>query len=185
MNSHVLCSSQCPHDKVRHTEATLIFRRDEILYDCKNLAYVSGDVLDDVNDHVRHQIQDIGESGNVDYVDRLLGLGVSECREMLSPLSKKNPEAVTFMDNIPERSDGWVIELELPEGFSQTTLTLLKHKIHVYLTYYVMWHWLGVTNATNHSQVAYWRDQAELTEKEIIKLKHHHRGAFTRKLNPW
>ena len=63
----------------RKKSVRLTFKREELLYDIRNNAYVEGDVMQ-VNDaHDRHQVQDIGEEGNIDRVTRVLDLAHAEC----------------------------------------------------------------------------------------------------------
>lgn len=52
----------------------LLFKRSELLYDIKNYAYVEGDVMQVNTEHDRHQVQDIGETGNIDRVTKCLTL---------------------------------------------------------------------------------------------------------------
>ena len=60
--------------KERTKKITLRFKREELLYDCKNYAYVEGDVMKTDDAHDRHQVQDIAEVGNVDRLTRVFDL---------------------------------------------------------------------------------------------------------------
>ena len=66
----------------------MTFKREELLYDIRNNAYVEGDVMQAKTEHDRHQVQDIGEDGNIDRVTRLLDLAHAECEEALFPYTK-------------------------------------------------------------------------------------------------
>ena len=71
-------------------KVTLTFKRDELLYDINNIAYVEGDVMPADNEHDRHQVMDVGQDGNIDRVTRVLDVAFAECEELLYPYSKKN-----------------------------------------------------------------------------------------------
>ena len=79
----------------------LLFKRSELLYDIKNYAYVEGDVMQGKTEHDRHQVQDIGETGNIDRVTKVLDLAYAESVEALFPYSKQEVEQETEMDNMP------------------------------------------------------------------------------------
>lgn len=77
----------------------LTFKREELLYDIRNNAYVEGDVMQANTEHDRHQVQDICEDGNIDRVTRVLDLAHAECAEALFPYTKENVEQETEMDD--------------------------------------------------------------------------------------
>ena len=79
----------------------LLFKRSELLYDIKNYAYVEGDVMQVKTEHDRHQVQDIGETGNIDRVTKVLDLAYAESVEALFPYTKQEVEQETEMDNMP------------------------------------------------------------------------------------
>lgn len=79
----------------------LLFKRSELLYDIKNYAYVEGDIMQVKTEHDRHQVQDIGETGNIDRVTKVLDLAYAESVEALFPYSKQEVEQETEMDNMP------------------------------------------------------------------------------------
>ena len=64
-----------------------VFKRDDLLYELENNSWIEGE-SSEVSGHGRHQIFDIAESGNVDRVNRMLSLAVSEAGEMLFPYVK-------------------------------------------------------------------------------------------------
>lgn len=79
----------------------LLFKRSELLYDIKNYAYVEGDVMQVKTEHDRHQVQDIGETGNIDRVTKVLDLAHAESVEALFPYTKQEVEQETEMDDMP------------------------------------------------------------------------------------
>ena len=66
----------CCEDK---KNVKLVFRREQLLYDIGNYAFVEGDLLGDDAEHIAHQVKDIVEDGNVDRVTRVLNLAHTEC----------------------------------------------------------------------------------------------------------
>ena len=86
---------------VRTKTVKMTFKREELLYDIRNNAYVEGDVMQAQTEHDRHQVQDIGEDGNIDRVTRVLDLAHAECEEALFPYTKENVEQERKMDDTP------------------------------------------------------------------------------------
>lgn len=124
---------------------TLTFKREELLYDVKNYSYVIGDTLGEEAEHGRHQLFDIGEPGNVDRGTRVLNLAHAECVEMLYPYTKEGvAECDAYCDRLKEPNT-YYITLDLPRGFSTTTVELLEHLIHEYLVCRVLSDWLSIT----------------------------------------
>ena len=81
--------SCCIENEGAKLKVTLTFGREQLLYDIKNNAYVESHVMAPETEHAKHMVADVGEEGNVDRVTRVLDLGISMCREMLYPWSKK------------------------------------------------------------------------------------------------
>lgn len=108
----------------------MTFKREELLYDIRNNAYVEGDVMQAKTEHDRHQVQDIGEDGNIDRVTRVLDLAHAECEEALFPYTKENVEQESEMDDTPTYieptadAEGTVAdpEGETPEGDTSGTV---------------------------------------------------------------
>ena len=82
--------SCCVENEGSTLKVTLTFKRDQLLYDIKNYAYVESHVMPPDTEHAKHMVADVGEEGNVDRVTRVLDLGVSMCRELLYPWAKKD-----------------------------------------------------------------------------------------------
>lgn len=187
----------------RKKSVKLTFKREELLYDIRNNAYVEGDVMQ-VNDaHDRHQVQDIGEEGNIDRVTRVLDLAHAECEEALFPYTKENVEQETEMDDMPtyvestadaeeekftnespvEKPTGdYVIGLLVPEDYSKTTVRLIVKYIHEYMVCRVLNDWLSITNPP---AAAKWKEkQDEMLEgmKEAVNFRV---GRVRRTLTPF
>lgn len=136
----------CELEKKEGTlRAVLRFKRDQLLYDIRNYAYIEGSVMETDNSHNRHTVQDVGEEGNVDRVTRVLDLAVARCREMLYPYVKREIDRPELDDRLRE-AKVYGIVLELPADFSQTTLTLLERLVHEYLVCKAVSDWMSITN---------------------------------------
>ena len=161
--------------------AVLGFKREQLLYDIKNYAYIEGSVMDTDSNHNRHMVQDVGEDGNVDRVPRVLNLTVAKCRELLYPYTKNELHRTELNDTLRE-PNVYGIVLSVPTDFSQTTLYLLENLIHEYLVCKAVADWLSITN-TAKAQV--WEAKAEEAEGEI-RINLHNRIARTRRrLHPF
>ena len=138
---------ECGNGQQQTRSVTLTFRRKELLYDAENCSFVEGDIMKADDDHARHQVFDIAAKGNIDRVTRVLNLAHAECVEMLFPYSKEEmSEGRETMDDILAVPEVYSIVLNLPEGFSRTTLKLLTHLIHEYLVCRVLADWMSITN---------------------------------------
>ncbi len=140
-------------------EVTLIFQTKELLYDISNYSYVESDIIPTDNEHIRHQVSDVCESGNIDRVRRILELSHKECVEMLYPYSKQEVCESSVYDNSLIEKECYCIELKLPNEFSQTTIELLQQMLHEYMVCRVMSDWMSITNGAS-------------TEKWVSKLSY-------------
>ncbi len=141
----------------------LTFKRDQLLYDIKNCAYAEGHVLSEAAEHNRHMVIDIGETGNVDRVTRVLDLEIAKVREMLYPYAKREIDKSALDNTFKERKIYGII-IKVPEQFSQTTLTLLERLIHEYLVCRAVQDWLSITN-TGKAEV--WNTKASEAESRL------------------
>lgn len=146
---------------------TLTFLREQLLYDIKNLAYVEGDVLPDEAQHSKHQVQDIGEDGNIDRVTRMLDLALAHCVEALYPFSKVDVESGVVLDDTLTETPTYTVTLLVPDDFSDTTAKYLEQLIHNLLVYYVLADWMSIANVANPKSAANWAAKAQDLEDEI------------------
>lgn len=174
-------------------EVTLHFRRDELLYDVKNAAYVIGDITPEESEHLRHQIQDIGEEGNVDRVTRIFDLAIAAITETLYPYTKVPfgydgsnglaPEGYTMVtDDTLEETATYEITMLVPDTFSQTSITLLERLIHALLVYRVLADWL-VMLGDEHG--AYWEAKYAGAIDDVKELITTRCGRVRRPLTPF
>ena len=168
--------------KPRTKTVTLTFKREEILYDCKNYAYVEGDTMKTQDEHDRHQVMDICEDGNIDRVTRVLDLAFADCVELCYPYSKVEVEDVTALDDTLQERDALVLSMLVPDDFSQTTVELLRRLIHELLVYKVMADW---TSHTKPESEAKWANKAEEVEDKINSSLNYRVGRVRRTLAPF
>lgn len=174
---------ECREKNVNATRrVVLIFKRMELLYDIENYSYVEGDIMETANDHARHQVMDVGQSGNEDRVTRVLGLAHSECVEMLYPYTKYEVTDASEVYNTMNKPDAYRIEMELPESFSMTTVQLLKHLIHEYLVSRVLADWMSITNP---GSAANWAEKFRELKSKIQTSLVSRTGKIRRKCKPF
>lgn len=163
-------------------EVKIKIGREEILYDVRNYAYVEADVMKAEGEHERHQVFDIGEDGNVDRVTRVLNLAFDHCVELCYPYSKKALEAVTLRDDELREPKAYVMELSVPDGFSETTVNLLAKLVHELLVYYVMADWMSLTKPGAEEK---WQKKIAESEDEMHGIINARRGRVRRPLTPF
>lgn len=137
---------------------TLLFRRDELLLDIENYAFVTADIMPTEDAHRKHQVFDIAQDGNEDLVTRILNLAYTECLEFLYPYTKTPCRQGDSHDDELIVPQSYEFALALPEDFSHTTALLLKELIHDYFVCRVLTEWLGITNPEVYT---YWRARLE------------------------
>jgi len=142
---------------------TLSFKREQLLYDIENVAFVEGDVMDVQDEHRRHPVIDIAQDGNVDRVTRILDLAFAEAVEMLYPYTKQTAEDAEMDDELTE-TESYVVTMVVPIGFSRTTRNLISKLIHEYMICRVMEDWLSITDKPAAEN---WADKAQRAEEDI------------------
>lgn len=138
-------------------KTTLVFYRDELLYDIETYAFVEGDVMPS-DFHGVHQVFDIAQEGNEDMVTRMFNLAYAECQEALHPYTKQPCVADETLDDTLETPERYDIGLTLPSTFSRTTTALLKELIHNYFVCRVICEWLGMLYPESRP---YWENRLE------------------------
>lgn len=183
----------------------LIFKREELLYDIKNYAYVEGDVMQVNLEHDRHQVFDIGEDGNIDRVTRMLDLSHAECVEALFPYTKEQVEQKTEMNNAPtatymeiqeqgedvltddqtlenEKPKDYEISLLVPDEYSKTTAKLLVRYIHEYMVCRVLADWMSITNPSSANK---WKEKEHEMLEGMKEAVHFRTGRVRRTQTPF
>ena len=162
---------------------TLTFKRKELIYDAENYSFVEGDIMKADDEHARHQVFDIAAEGNIDRVTRVLNLAHAECVEMLFPYTKSEiPDTQTALDDVLTAPEAYDIVLNLPMGFSMTTVQLLKHLIHEYLVCRVLADWMSITNPGSKAN---WEEKFLSLKTKIQTAVMSRTGTVRRKLKPF
>ena len=160
----------------------LRFKREELLYDIGNYSYVEGDIMLTRDEHERHQVIDVVEDGNVDRVSRVLDLAFAQCVELCYPYSKVAIEDGTELDDTKSEPSVYELRLRLPDGFSQTTVTLLEKLIHELLVYKVLADWMSITKPTSKQN---WEEKIQEIEGQVIGTLNCRRGRVRRTQTPF
>lgn len=126
--------------------ATFTLKRDALMYDISNIAYVEGDIMPADSENAKHHTVDIAEDGNVDFVTRKMELAYAECVEALYPYSKEVAKDFTTKDNDLEETEVYTINLKVDEDFSDTTINYISKLAHEYIVNRVLSEWLQITN---------------------------------------
>ena len=133
--------------------AILTFKADNLLYDIRNIAFITGDQLPGQPDEkLRANIQDVAAEGNADFLRRKMQLAFCEVRERLYTYTGhpvRHPEA---KDDDPHEPCAYTFLIRLPRHFSQTTLRLVESLIHEYIVDGALFEWFSIVK----------KDEAEL-----------------------
>lgn len=175
--------SKYDNELLQTKAVTLTFKRQELIYDAENYSYVEGDIMKTDNEHARHQVFDIGQEGNIDRVTRMINLAHAECVEMLFPYTNEDiadgQEALNDVLTAPEE---YHIVLNLPVGFSITTVKLLAKLIHEYIVCRVLADWMSIANPDSEAN---WTRKFESMRSKIRTSLVSRTGKVRRKLKPF
>lgn len=183
---HIGCSEDCYNSDAVNERATknvtLVFKREELLYDIKNYAFIEGHVWGEENQHAQHTLVDIGEDGNVDRVNRILDTVHAATIELLYPYTKLELVDDEEISDQMEAPTDYKIEMKVPITMSRTTLLLLNKLIHEFMVARVIHDWLSITHpeAANN-----WLSKALEAEEEINSIKHSRTGVMRRPSHPF
>lgn len=183
---HIGCSEVCSNPEGKDTNATrnvtLVFDREQLLYDIRNYAYIEGHVWGEENQHAQHVLVEVGEEGNVDRVNRILGVVHAAAIEMLYPFTKQEAiedEVINDRMWVPKE---YRIEMTVPATMSRTTSHLLSRLIHEFMVARVIYDWLSITHPEASRN---WLEKALEAEEEINSIKHTRTGVLRRPSHPF
>lgn len=173
----------CCGKEPKHKEATLTFKRAELIYDASNYSFVEADIMPEGDECRRHQVFDICQDGNVNRVTRVLNLAHAECVEMLYPYTKQEiPDEQEALDDVLSEPETYEIKLTLPDGFSLTTVRMLENLIHEYLVCRVLADWMSITNPESEAN---WEKKFTTIRNKIRTSLVSRTGKIRRKLKPF
>lgn len=187
--NHIGCSENCYNGDAPESGATkkvtLVFHREQLLYDIRNYAYIEGHVWGEDRPeirHARHTLIEIGEEGNVDRVNRLLGTVHAATVEMLYPYTRQDAADGEVICDCMCVPDEYQIIMQVPASMSHTTLELLSKLIHEFMVARVIYDWLSITHAEASRN---WLEKALEAEGEINIIKNSRTGALLRRSHPF
>lgn len=185
---HIGCSDNCYNpdgaDNTKSANVTLVFHREQLLYDIKNYAYIEGHVWGEDSPeirHAQHTLVEIGEEGNIDRVNRILEVVHAAVIEMLYPYTKQEPLNDEVICDRMWTPDKYQIKMKVPATMSRTTLHLLNKLIHEFMVARVIYDWLSIT----HPEAAKnWLEKAFEAADEINSIKNSRTGVLRRPSYP-
>lgn len=160
----------------------LRFKREALLYDIRNVAYVESDVRATEDEHARHQTADIGETGNVDRVTRMLNLAFQECVNFIKMYTRVKVGDCNYADDAFGAPEEYVMMLRVPVNFTRGSVMLLKDLIHEYMVSAVLYDWLSITAP---EAAAKWGERAEILKNKIGNTAAFGGGMVTLKMQPF
>ncbi len=160
----------------------LTFKRDELLYDIKNVAFVEGDVIPGGTENNRHQTIDIAEEGNIDRVTRILDFVFAEIVESLYVLTRSDVVDGTVKADTFTETGVYTANLNVDDSFSDTSAEYLEKLIHELLVARVLGEWLSITNPTASEK---WLLKANDVKDKILSTSRKTSKRSRLKLHPW
>ncbi|MDE6017342.1 MAG: hypothetical protein K2G85_00840 [Muribaculaceae bacterium] len=128
-------------------------KSSELIADIRSAAWLESELHTELDRHRRHEMADVCEEGNIDYVWRLLALGVAELRIALSRILC-HPKLMSNVNDL-ETCETWDFRFRFP--VQSSALAYMKEKIHAYLVAAVMANRMEVIIP---SAAAIWRERA-------------------------
>lgn len=153
--------SCCKNARQSTRTVSLVFIREQLLYDIGNYAFVEGDVMPAKEEHERHQVMDVTQEGNIDLATRILNLAHSEVVETLYPYTKEPVVDEEIFDDKLEEPEEYVIYMTVPQTYSRTSIKHLRWLIHEYLVYRVLYEWMCLANLANPLSKKNWEEKIE------------------------
>lgn len=161
-------------------------RSAALIYDIENIAYVSGDLIPDTEQPLKHQLIDVAQDGNIDILSRALDLAYSECENLLFPYVETQIMGEDYGDNMlsedDERDKEYGFSLNMPADFSHATAIYLKKLIHEYMKCRALVEW---TRLVYPQLQPTWDMKLEEVRSEIRKVLNYRCGKVRRKLHPF
>lgn len=175
--------TDCGHDKAAGTTRAVIgIKRDRVLYDVSNICYVEGHIMpEETGVHQKHTVKDVAEAGNIDIVSRAMDVAVATLKEVLYQFTMHDIHDTVLDDKLKE-PEFYGIVLDLPSGFSQTTLNLISRLAHKYIVNRVVSEWFAIAYP---AKAEMWESRAEKCIDEIMRNINNRPGRIRRKLHPF
>lgn len=142
---------------------TITLHRDAILYDISNIAYITGDLVQDAK--AQSGIQDVVNTGNVDRITRIMDKSYNE---LIVGLSAYNKVSLTVSgdvietissDNAFKEPSSYVLSLNMPVDFNKNIVSPITAACHEYMVCMSLFEWFSITK----------KDEAELYRIKAIE----------------
>lgn len=148
-HGHTGKGDRCCHNGYK---VMIELRKDELVYDIRNTAYVFADSTkgDNAEPHDLHNIYDVCEDGNMDKVARLMDSAVEDCKELLFSLTRAKVTGSGFVSDEWEEVTGspcndedcYYLALHVPWSFSATSARTIMVYAHEYIVNRVLYKWM-------------------------------------------
>ena len=166
----------------RNKTVTLTFFRSELVYDCENYSFVEADIMQEAEQHAKHQVFDIAQDGNVDRVTRVLNLCFAHCVELCYPYSRETVDDGMATTDVLVAHDKYELVLRVPDDFSATTVKYLTKLIHELMVDWVMQDWMSITKPASK---ATWQEKIDAIEGKVSTTLKGRMGPVRRPLRPF
>lgn len=150
--------------------ALLLFFDDELKYDIANCAKIQGDaeiskLEAGKGERMLSHYIDVCQDQNMDWVNRILDLAISECEDATYIISRFDIDDNEVLDDeMPDKVE-YAIELRIEDGFNDGTIRYLEKLIHDYMVARVLYEWAELTYP---DFAKYW---AEKMEADLLAIK--------------
>ena len=174
-------TSQCKYKDGNTFNLTLNFKREALLYDIANVAYVEGAIQRKENVSGFHFTIDIVQDDNVDRITRILDRVYAKCVKSLSPYTDEYISEDLELNDDFEETDVYTIKMKVPKTFLKPFAHLLKQLIHEYMVSVSLYEWLAITKPNS---AEFWGNKAVDTMQEIRSTLNTSSRVFERPISP-
>lgn len=159
-------------------------RRDLLLYDIANYAYVEGHRMEILSGEpvAAHLLTDVCAEGNIDRINRVLALAHASAVEMLRPLVSRRPHCGHIVNEIWTPRE-YKIRFGAGVSLPDTTAHLLARMVHEYMVCKAVHDWLTITDP---SAAAKWAEKCAVAACELRECAlSASQAALVRRSSPW
>ncbi len=163
---------------------SISIRRDLLLYDIANYAFIEGHRTETLTGEPQkaHLLTDICAEGNIDRVNRSLGLAHASAVEILHPLTRRRSVWGRIANEI-WTPDIYPIRFRQDIRLPDTTAHLLARLVHEYMVSKAVQDWLSITDPT---AAARWAEKCAETANALRQCAlTTSQSPLTRRPSPW
>ena len=175
-------TSKCKYKEGNTFKITMNFKREALLYDIANVAYVEGAIQIKDSAHDASFTMDIVQDDNVDRITRILDRVYAQCVKYLSPYTDESiTENIELNDDF-EETEVYTIVMNVPKTFLKPYAKYIKTLIHEYMVCTSLYEWLAITKPNN---AVYWGSKAADTLQDIRATLNTSTRVFERPISPF